>query len=350
MKEALLYRKEGDRVICTACARRCRLKDGQTGFCGVRKNIDGKLYLLVYGKTVAVNVDPIEKKPVTHFMPGSSIFSIGTTGCSWACKYCQNYDISQRREVAGEKLEPQDIVDLAIKNDCQGIAYTYNEPSIYIEYAYDTGIIAHRNGLFNIFVSNGFYTEDTVELVKKFLDAITIDIKGNGSLNFLQKNVLINDNKPIFDTLIALKESNIHLEITDLVVPQIGDDLEEARKLSKFIHDKIGPDTPLHFLRFFPDYKLNYLPPTPVETLEKHYKVAKDEGLNYVYIGNVPGHPLENTYCPNCGRAVIERFGFDIVGWHLNEKNECEYCGYKINIIGPKPSMVPKNRFHPVEI
>lgn len=336
MKEATLFEKKGDRVICTACARRCQLKDGQTGFCGVRKNIGGKLFLLVYGKASAVNVDPIEKKPVMHYMPGARVLSIGTTGCSWACKYCQNYDLSQRREITGEKLMPNDIVDLAIEEKCQGIAYTYNEPSIFIEYAYDTGILAHRNGLFNVFVSNGFYTDSTVSMVKKFLDAITIDIKGNGSLNFLQQNALVNDNKPIFDTLLALKDSGIHLEITDLVVPKIGDDLQEAKKLSEFIYDKLGPDIPLHFLRFYPAYKLDYLPPTPIETLEKHYKIAKDTGLNYVYLGNVPGHPLENTYCPNCGRAVVERFGFDIIGWHLNEKNECEYCGYKIKIIGKR--------------
>ncbi len=339
MKAAKLFERNGNILICKACARGCRLKDGQTGFCGVRKNIDGKMYLLVYGKVAALHIDPIEKKPVTHYMPGTRILSIGTVGCSWACKYCQNYDLSQRRNIYGEEMSPEDLVNLAINENCEGIAYTYNEPSIYIEYAYDTGILAHKKGIFNIFVSNGFYTEYTINMAKEFLDAITIDIKGNGALKFLQENTLINDNKPIFDTLLALKDSGIHIEITDLVIPKIGDDLEEARKLTKFIYENLGPDTPVHFLRFFPEYKLSFLPPTPIETLEKHHKIARDSGLKYVYIGNVPGHPLENTYCPNCGRIVVERFGFDIIGWHLNDRNECEYCGYKLNIIGKKPDI-----------
>jgi pyruvate formate lyase activating enzyme len=334
--EARLFKKlDGKKIVCTACARLCKLSNNQIGFCGVRKNIDGKLNLLVYGKAVAVHIDPIEKKPVMHFMPGSRIFSIGTTGCSWACQYCQNFDISQRREIAGEDLMPEDIVRLALETGCQGIAYTYNEPSIFVEYAHDTGILAHKKGLINIFVSNGYYTSDTVDMIGKFLDCITVDFKGNGEINFLRKYVLIPDNKPIFESLLEIKnKTKIHIEITDLVIPKIGDNLEEARKLSKWVYENLGPDTPMHFLRFHPDYKLDYLPPTPIKTLEKHYKIAKEVGLRYVYIGNVPGHKFESTYCPGCNKIVVERFGFDIIGWHLNERNECNYCGYKVKIFG----------------
>lgn len=336
MKEAELYDKlKGGRVKCNACARYCNIPDGKIGFCGIRRNIGGKLYLLVYGKVITAHIDPIEKKPLSHFMPGSSVFSIATTGCNWMCKFCQNYDISQRKKVEGIDLEPKEVVDLALSYDSDGIAYTYNEPLIFLEFAKDVGVLARKKGLYNVFVSNGYATPEAVDMLKLFLDGITVDIKGNGKRDFLRKYVGILDPEPIFQTLIELRDkTNVHVEITDLIIPEVGDDLESARRLSRWIYDNLGPDVPLHFLRFYPNYLMSNLPPTPIETLVKHYEVAKNEGLNYVYTGNTPGHPLEDTYCPSCGKVVVKRYGYEILEWHLDEQNRCEYCGEPIAILG----------------
>jgi len=350
MKEAKLYKKiAGKKVVCNACARQCKLSPDKVGFCGVRQNIDGKLFLLVYGKVATMHVDPIEKKPVFHFMPGSKFLSFGTTGCNFACAYCCNYDLSQRRKVEGADITPEKIVELAKQHECDGIAYTYNEPTIFIEFAHDVGVIARKNGLKNIFVSNGYDTPETVKFMKDFLDSITIDIKGNAEQNFLRKYVGIPNSEPIFETLREIKnKTKIHIEITDLIIPKIGDDLKEAEKVCKWIVENLGEETSIQFLRFNPTYKLVDLPPTPVKTLEKHYEVAKKAGLKYVYLGNVPGHKFESTYCPNCNAVVIERFGFNITGWNLDEKNNCKFCGYPIPIVGSLSKSVDGERFFSV--
>lgn len=322
-------------VKCTACARYCQLHEGQTGLCGMRQNIGGKLYSLNYGKVFVGHIDPIEKKPVTHYNPGTRIFSIGTSGCNFLCRYCINYEISQRRKVGGIDVAPEDVPRLAVAQDCQGIAFTYNEPTIFIEFAKDIGVEAHKMGLFNIFVSNGYATPDAVKMMSDFLDCITIDFKGNGERNFVRKYIGIPDARPIFETLLEIKnKTRIHTEITDLVVPNVGDDLSEAKRLSTWIYDNLGPEMPLHFLRFFPSFKMMDFPETPIETLVAHYKIAKDAGLEYVYLGNVPGHPLENTYCQECNKIVVERFGTEITGWHLDEHNNCNFCGARIPIEG----------------
>lgn len=346
-KEAILYDKlPDDKVKCTACARYCEIKPGQIGLCGIRGNEDGKLDLFVYGKVITGNVDPIEKKPVIHYMPGTRIFSIATTGCNWLCRFCQNNDISQRRKVEGSDLSPKQVVQLALDNNSQGIAYTYNQPSIFMEFARDCGIEAHKKGLFNIFVSNGYDTPQSVAMMSEFLDCITVDFKGSAEPEFSRKIIGIPDTKPIFDTLLDIRDkTKIHVEITDLIVPQVGDDLEHARKLSKFIYDNFGPEMPIHFLRFHPDYKMMEFPPTPIQTLEKHYDVAKKEGLQYVYLGNVPGHKYEHTYCPGCHAIAVGRYGFDITSWNLDESNKCKTCGHKIPIIGPLDKNYKKSRF-----
>lgn len=346
-KEAILYEKlPDDKVRCTACARYCQIKKDQIGLCGIRGNKDGKLELFVYGKVIAGHVDPIEKKPVTHYYPGSKIFSIATTGCNWLCKYCQNSDISQRRKVEGVDMTPDEVVNTAIKYGAQGIAYTYNQPSIFIEFARDCGIAARKKGLMNIFVSNGYDTPQTVKMMGEFLDAITVDFKGSAELEFTRKFIGVPDPKPIFDTLLEIRDkTKIHVEITDLIVPKVGDNLEYARKLSKFIYDEFGPEMPIHFLRFHPDYKMMDYEPTPVKTLEKHYQVAKEEGLKYVYLGNVPGHPWEHTYCSECNKIVVKRFGFDIQGWNMDKDNKCKFCGNQIPIIGPLHKNYKQNRF-----
>jgi pyruvate formate lyase activating enzyme len=335
-KEAELgVRLTNGRIRCTACARYCEIPEGKIGLCGVRGVVQDKLRLFVYGRVIAGHIDPIEKKPVTHYQPGSDIFSISTTGCNWLCSYCQNYDISQRRKIEGVEMAPAQIAETAAGYGAQGIAYTYNEPSIFIEFARDCGIEAHKRGMFNIFVSNGYDTPESVNEMKKFLDCITVDFKGSGKQEFVRRYIGIPSADPVFATLKELKsKTDIHLEVTDLIVPKVGDDLEQAKKLCRFVHDELGPDTPVHFLRFHPDYKMLEFDSTPVETLEKHYHVAKNEGLNYAYVGNVPGHPLEDTYCPGCKQVAIGRYGFYVDEWNLDAKNRCKNCGYQIPITG----------------
>jgi len=347
-KEATLYtRLPSGRLRCTACARLCEIPEGKVCLCGVRGVLDNKLQLFVYGRVIAGHIDPIEKKPVTHYRPGSSIFSIATTGCNWLCKYCQNYDISQRRKIEGVEMTPEQVVDSASKYDAEGIAYTYNEPSIFIEFARDCGIEAHKKGIFNIFVSNGYDTPESVNMMKDFLDCITVDFKGSGKQEFVRQFIGIPNADPIFQSLKNIRDkTTIHTEITDLIVPRVGDDLDSAKKLCRFIYDELGPDTPIHFLRFHPDYKMMEFDNTPVETLEKHHSIAKEIGLKYAYIGNVPGHPLEHTYCPECKNIVVERYGFSIGSWNLDANNCCDRCGYPIPIIGkPKPNKIHKDRF-----
>jgi pyruvate formate lyase activating enzyme len=349
MKEAELYETLPDgRVKCTACARNCRLSEGQVGFCGVRQNISDKLQLLSYGRLFTGHIDPIEKKPVTHYHPGTKIFSVSTSGCSWSCRYCQNYEISQRRKVEGLEVSPQDVPRLAAAQNCQGIAYTYNEPTIFIEFAKDIGLEAHKKGLFNIFVSNGYVTTESVNMMSQFLDCITVDFKGSGEREFVRKYISVPDSGPIYASLLEIKKkTKIHVEITDLIVPGVGDNLDEARKLSRWIVENLGPMTPVHFLRFHPDYKMMNFPATPVKTLEAHHKVAKEEGLEYAYVGNVPGHELEHTYCHGCKNIVVKRYGFDITEWNLNKQNRCIYCGTRIPIEGGLASVVSELRYLP---
>jgi len=350
IREAQLYQSLADgRVRCTACARYCNIPEGKVGLCGVRQNIGGKLHLLVYGKVITGHIDPIEKKPVTHYMPGSKIFSIATTGCNWLCSYCQNFDISQRRKVEGTDMMPPEVATLAVSHGCQGLAYTYNQPTIFMEFAHDVGVEARRNGLINIFVSNGYDTPDTVGMMNDFLDCITIDFKGNAETNFVRKYIGIANAEPIFQTILEIKnQTKVHMEFTDLVIPEVGDKLEDARKLSRWLYDNLGPDHPIHFLRFHPDYKMMNLPHTPVKTLEEHCKVAREEGLRYVYVGNVPGHPWEHTYCPECKSIAIKRYGFDITGWNLDENNRCASCGYQLPIMGGLSSSISEDRFLPI--
>ncbi len=350
-REAILYEKIQDGgVRCTACARYCVLAPSQVGLCGIRENIAGKLNLAVYGRVIAGHVDPIEKKPVTHYMPGSKIYSIATTGCNWLCRYCQNHDISQRRKVEGAVMSPQEVAQAAIRNGADGIAYTYNEPSIFIEFARDCGLAARKMGLFNVFVSNGYDTPQSVGMMGEFLDSITIDFKGNAEPEFARKYVGIPDPQPIFDTILDIhSRTKIHIEITNLVIPTVGDSLEYARRLCVFVHDNLGPDTPIHFLRFHPDYKMTDFGYTPVRTLEQHHQIATETGLRYAYVGNVPGHPYEHTYCPGCGNIVVGRYGFDIESWNLDKANRCIKCGYHIHMIGNLSPNRTRNRFHMVQ-
>lgn len=338
MKEAILYRIENERVVCTACARYCKLLPNQIGFCGIRINKDGKFYLANYGLLSALNFDPIEKKPFFHFYPGSVALSMGTFGCNWACKYCCNFDISQRRKIEGFEFLPEDILEIAKKYrekfNISSICFTYNEPSIYAEYIYDVAKLAKKEDFKIIFITNGYLSEEAIDFFSKFTDAITIDFKGNGNSEFGRKFISIPSYEIVFQNLEELSRKKIHLEITDLVIPKVGDNLEDCRKLCKKVYDVLGEKSMIHFLRFFPMYKMLDFPSTPIETLELHAKIAKEEGIKYVYIGNVWGHKLENTYCSNCGNLVIRRYGFEVLESYLDDNNRCKFCNYKLPIVG----------------
>ncbi len=336
MKEALLYKKENDFVICTACARHCKIGKNSFGFCGVRINKDGKLYVANYGLFCSANLDPIEKKPFYHFYPGSMSLSFGTYGCNWACKYCCNYDISQRRKVEGFEFKPEEIVEIVKKYkdeyNIQSVCFTYNEPTIYIEFIYDFSKIAKKENIKIIFITNGYLSDESIDLYSKFADAIAIDFKGNGNDEFAKKYIGIESYEPVFNALEELSKKKIHLEITDLIVPEVGDNLNDCKKLCKKVYDLLGEKSIIHFLRFFPYYKMNNFYPTPIETLEKHAEIAKNEQIKYVYIGNI-SHKLENTYCPNCKKEVIKRFGFSVIDYKI-ENGKCKYCNSNIYIVG----------------
>jgi len=300
-------------------------------------------------------VDVTSVKPTDHFEQVYSFECIpnhnyvGDGIILHNCSYCQNADISQRRKVEGTDMMPPEVANLAVSHGCQGLAYTYNQPTIFMEFAHDVGVEARRNGLINIFVSNGYDTPDTVGMMNDFLDCITIDFKGNAETNFVRKYIGIANAEPIFQTILEIKDkTKVHMEFTDLVIPEAGDKLEDARKLSRWLYDNLGPDYPIHFLRFHPDYKMMNLPHTPVKTLEQHCKVAREEGLRYVYVGNVPGHPWEHTYCPECKSIAIKRYGFDITGWNLDANNRCANCGYQLPIVGGLSSSISEERFLPV--
>ena len=322
------------KVRCTACARYCVVPEGSHGFCFVRKNEGGRLVLLTYGLASAQQVDPVEKKPLSHFHPGVRVFSIGTVGCNWRCQYCQNAEISQERDVRGRPLSPQEAVARALQLGCAGVTFTYNEPTIFAEYAVDVMRAAHDAGLFANFVTNGYMTPESVEFVGPHLDAVSIDFKGSGEAGFLRKYVGAKGPTPIFETAPALRARGVHVEVTNLIVPEVGESEEAMRTLARFVVDRLGPETPLHLLRFHPDYHMMDLPVTPIRTLERLHTIGKEEGLDYVYLGNVWGHPLEHTYCPKCGTIVVRRFGFTIQAWNLDEKNRCPRCQHRIPIVG----------------
>ncbi len=324
-------------VKCNVCARRCIIAPGRYGVCGVRKNVDGKLYLLVYGLLTAMNIDPIEKKPLYHFEPGSGVLSISTVGCNFFCRFCQNWEISQSRlekGLYGRYVEPEEVVKAALEWGADGIAYTYNEPTIFLEYVHDVAEIAKKHGLYNVMVTNGYLTREAIDYLDGLIDGVTVDFKGSGNREFYRKFMGVPDPSPIYDAILYMKEKGWWIEITDLIVPKYGDSEEDLKRLAEWVRDNVGPETPFHLLRFHPDYKLLDLPPTPVETLERLAKIAIETGLKHVYLGNVWGHPLENTYCPRCGYTLIERLGFRITAWRLTKDNRCPRCGYKVNIRG----------------
>jgi pyruvate formate lyase activating enzyme len=317
-------------VQCLLCPRKCVLDAGQRGVCTVRINKEGKLYTLGYGNPVAIHIDPIEKKPFFHVAPGEPVFSLAVAGCNMRCIFCQNWQISQSRpdETENYHLSPEEIVEKTIENNCKFIAYTYTEPTVFYEYMLDIAKLARAKGLKNTMHSCGYINAQPLRELLKYMDAVNIDLKGFTE-EFYAKIGLLAQLKPVLETLKIIKEEGVWLEITNLIIPNFNDDPQKIRQMCIWIKENLGDEVPLHFSRFVPNFKLQNLPPTPIEKLEEAYKIAKDAGLKYVYIGNVPGHKGENTYCPNCGKIVVKRIGYEILENNIKD-GKCKFCGYKI--------------------
>ncbi|MCG2708225.1 MAG: AmmeMemoRadiSam system radical SAM enzyme [Candidatus Omnitrophica bacterium] len=317
-------------VQCLLCPRKCVLDAGQRGFCTVRINKGGNLYTLGYGDPVAINIDPIEKKPFFHVAPGEPVFSLAVAGCNMRCLFCQNWQISQSKpdETQNYYLSPEEVVNLAIKNNCKFIAYTYTEPTVFYEYMLDIAKFARQKGIKNTMHTCGYINPEPLRELLKYMDAVNVDLKGFTE-EFYAKIGMLAQLKPVLDTLKIIKEEGVWLEITNLLIPGFNDDPVKIKQMCVWIKDNLGDEVPLHFSRFMPNFKLQNLPPTPLEKLEEAYKIAKDSGIKYVYIGNVPGNRAENTYCPHCGKIVVRRAGYRILENNIKD-GKCNFCGYKI--------------------
>lgn len=330
-REARYYEKlPGGRVRCTLCPWQCVVKPGERGYCEVRANRKGVYYSLVYGQIAAHHRDPIEKKPLYHFLPGSMAFSIATAGCNVECKFCQNADLAQRRpeELRTVSFPPEAVVKNALETGCHSIAHTYNEPVIFTEYMQDIAAIGREKGVRSVVISNGFINQKPLKDLCRVIDAYKVDLKAFTEDYY--HRIVGGQLKPVLDTLLTLRAENIWTEIVYLLVPTLNDDDQSLHDLVKWIHRELGPDVPLHFSRFYPKYKLRSLPPTPVATLEKAYRIGRDAGLHHVYLGNVPGHEGENTMCPSCGKTLIRRVGYQIYENHL-QSGQCGFCGHSIS-------------------
>ncbi len=347
MHEAILYQKlENERVLCTACKQKCTIASNYTGLCGVRQNKQGKLYLLVYGKPSAVNIEPVEKKPLFHFLPGTEIFSLGTVGCNFGCSFCQNFDISQvtrdlrikllkekKPELAdvevgkfGYELPPEKIIDICLENGIPSIAYTYNEPVIFFEYLYDTSKLAYENGIKNVFVSNGYESDEALQLIRPYLSAMNIDLKA--FTNEFYNKICQARLEPVLETIKKVHELEIWVELTTLIIPGKNDSYEELKNIANFIVG-IDKNIPWHVSAFHPDYKMMDVPPTTHASLIKAYNIGKKSGLNYVYIGNMLDEEHSSTYCPGCSALLIRRNGYFVTIENFDE-GKCGECGEKI--------------------
>ncbi|MEA3398657.1 MAG: AmmeMemoRadiSam system radical SAM enzyme [Patescibacteria group bacterium] len=337
MQEANFYKPARNNAIrCSLCQHNCLILEKNYGICQTRKNIGNKLYSLVYGFPAALNVDSVEKKPLFHFLPGSFTYSLGTYGCNFKCANCQNWDISQNNNIEKEaqKLNfatPEKIIEDALGDNCKSISYTYNEPTIFCEYALDIMRLAHKYGLKNIWVSNGYMGKSCLEAIIPYLDAINIDLKSFDN-NFYKKNCAAKL-KPVLNNLIQLKKEQIHLEVTTLIIPGLSDDLKMLEELTQFIITELNDDTPWHISKFSAEasWRLKNLPSASDDIIYQAYEIGKDAGLKYVYVGNIPGDQKENTYCPKCGALIIRRLGYEIE--RFDENGGCPYCDRSLDII-----------------
>lgn len=335
MKEAQFYRKlDGGTVACYLCAHKCHIEPGKRGRCGVRENRDGTLLTLVYGRLIAQNIDPIEKKPLYHFHPSSRSYSIATVGCNFRCLFCQNADISQSpheyKRIFGQATEVSEVVDQARYAQCSSISYTYTEPTVFMEYALDVGRKAKEAGISNVFVTNGFMSSEAVEALEPYLDAANIDLKAFSDRFYKEQCGAAL--KPVLRTIEDMNKRGIWIEVTTLIIPGLNDNPEELRDLAEFLAG-LDPDIPWHVSRFYPTYRLTDRPPTPVKTLQMAREIGFAAGLRYVYTGNVPGDEGENTYCYSCKKLLIERFGYTIQKRNLKD-GKCSFCGTTLSGVG----------------
>jgi len=326
-QEAVLYEKlDQDRVHCNLCAHRCTIAAGKLGVCNVRQNRGGILYTLVYGQTISQQVDPIEKKPLYHFYPGSTAYSIATPGCNFRCQWCQNWEIAQMpREqgaIRGYAAAPEQIVSDVVRTQSRSIAYTYTEPTIFFEYTYGIAQLAHDAGIANIYVTNGYMTLEMLAMFHPYLDAANVDLKAFQDKTY--KRYAGSGLQPVLDSLIALKNYGVWVEVTTLIIPGVNDDPGELRQIAQFIAQELGVETPWHLSRFFPHYKMSNIPPTPVSTLNLARQIGQDEGLRYVYLGNVGGD--SNTHCHHCGQILVRRRGYWVGDINLQD-GVCSECG-----------------------
>jgi pyruvate formate lyase activating enzyme len=336
MEEAYLYKKLlNKKAQCQNCAHYCVILPGKRGICGVRENRDGKLCSLVYGKICAIHIDPIEKKPFFHFLPGSHSLSIATMGCNFKCESCQNHNISQMSQltgkIEGQEISPKEIVKLALKNNLPSISYTYTEPAIFSEYTLDTMKLAKKQGLKNNWVSNGFWSKELFDLISPYLDAANIDLKSFENDFYIK--YCGGRLQPVLDILKRLKKKKIWVEVTTLVIPALNDSKKTLKDIAKFLKEELGEETPWHITQFSGaiSWKLQNIPDTPTETLEKAHKIGKEVGLKYVYTGNVPGLSSEDTFCPKCNALMIDRTGYLVLRYDKNGK--CSKCGQSLDLI-----------------
>ncbi|MCK4652889.1 MAG: AmmeMemoRadiSam system radical SAM enzyme [Candidatus Cloacimonetes bacterium] len=331
LREAMFYQKldKDKKVKCQLCFRNCIIPEGKRGVCRNRENQDGVLYNIVYAKPSAVHIDPVEKEPQLHMLPGTDILCLGTAGCNFQCKHCQNWHLSQRsiEEMSYYNLPPEEVIELALEKKIPTISFTYNDPISFYEYVYDIAKLAQAEGLKILWHSNGSINPEPLKELLKYTDAVTIDLKG-----FTEKFYRKASNaklEPVLTTLKAIKEEGIWLEIVNLVIPTMNDDPKDIKRMCEWIKENLGADTPLHFSRFSPAYRMTHLPSTPIKTLEKAYNTAKKVGLEYVTVGNVPGHKYNSTFCPQCGKCLIKRVHFQVLDNNIIN-GKCKYCGYEI--------------------
>jgi pyruvate formate lyase activating enzyme len=333
VKEALFYQKlEGQKVKCELCPHNCLIVEGRRGVCGVRENQEGKLLSLVYGKIIAAHVDPIEKKPLFHFLPGSRAYSIATVGCNFRCLFCQNYDISQmpkeeRMEILGEEISPEEVVASAIENQCQSISYTYTEPTIFFEFAYDCAKRAVERGLKNNFITNGYINPEPLKMISPYLHGANVDLKSFRE-EFYRK-ICGARLAPVLKSLKLMVELKIWLEVTTLLIPELNDSNEEITEIADFIKNELGEQVPWHVSAFYPTYKMTDRPRTPAETLIRAREIGLKAGLKYVFVGNIPITGSEDTYCRECQKLLIQRSGFQVRQNNI-KKHHCPYCGAEI--------------------
>ena len=334
LRVALADRLSDGRVRCGLCSRRCVTRSGQRGFCKTRMNIGGELYTLAYGDLSSVEANPIEKKPFFHFWPGSYALTVGTWGCNFTCPWCQNWHISKYPPdpMKASYVSPERLVRMVALEHCQGTSISFNEPTMLFEYSLDVFPVAKRRGFYNTLVSNGYMTLEALRMLRDAgMDAIKFDLKGGREV---VRRYCAADVDVVWRNIHEARRLGMHVEVVTLIIPEVNDDDEAITGIAQRCLKEVGPDVPLHFTRFYPAYEMTDRPPTPVSTLERARELARKNGIHYPYIGNIPGHRWENTYCHNCGELLIERYGFSIVNYAITEEKRCPKCNTEIPISG----------------